>query len=72
MGLGALFEAVGTLLMNYSFREVLLTDYCAGYGGRLMLHNDPFSDSGFKLQIVLLTFAPAFLAAGIYLNLKHL
>jgi hypothetical protein len=37
-----------------------------------MLHNDPFSDSGFKLQIVLLTFAPAFFAAGIYLQLKHL
>ena len=35
-----------------------------------MLHNNPFSDPGFKLQIVLLTFAPAFLAAGIYL--KHL
>lgn len=37
-----------------------------------MLHNDPFSDSGFKLQIVLLTLAPAFFAAGIYLQLKHL
>lgn len=44
----------------------------AGYGGRIMLHNDPFSDPGFKLQIVLLTFAPAFLAAGIYFNLKHI
>jgi hypothetical protein len=43
-----------------------------GYGGRYLLHQDPFSDPGFKLQIVLLTFAPAFLAAGIYLMLKHL
>ncbi|KAF1982750.1 RTA1-domain-containing protein [Aulographum hederae CBS 113979] len=43
-----------------------------GEGGRIMLHNDPFSDAGFKLQIVLLTFAPAFMAAGIYLTLKHL
>ncbi|KAF2801380.1 RTA1-domain-containing protein [Mytilinidion resinicola] len=43
-----------------------------GYGGRIMLHSDPFSDSGFKLQICLLTIAPAFFAAGIYLTLKHL
>lgn len=43
-----------------------------GYGGRIMLHNDPFSGPGFKLQIVLLTFAPAFLAAGIYFTLKHI
>jgi len=43
-----------------------------GEGGRLMLHDNPYSDPGFKLQIVLLTFAPAFLAAGIYLTLKHL
>ncbi|RDI78756.1 hypothetical protein Vi05172_g11269 [Venturia inaequalis] len=40
--------------------------------GRLALHKDPLSDSGFKLQLAFLTFAPAFLAAGIYLNLKHL
>lgn len=40
--------------------------------GRLVLHKYPLSDEGFKLQIVFLTFAPAFLAAGIYLNLKHL
>ncbi|KIW06110.1 uncharacterized protein PV09_03277 [Verruconis gallopava] len=40
--------------------------------GRLMMHRNPFSDVGFKIQIILLTFAPAFLAAGIYLQLKHL
>lgn len=37
-----------------------------------MLHNDPFSDVGFKLNIVCLTLAPAFLSAGIYLLLKQL
>jgi hypothetical protein len=40
------------------------------------MRSDPqffqYSDPGFKLQIVLLTFAPAFLAAGVYLQLKHL
>jgi hypothetical protein len=37
-----------------------------------MLHNNAYDDAGFKLQICLLTFAPAFLAAGIYLMLKQL
>lgn len=43
-----------------------------GYGGRVLLHEDAYNDPGFKLQIVLLTFAPAFYAAGVYLMLKHL
>ena len=37
-----------------------------------MMNDNPFSEVGFNLQIVLLTFAPAFLAAGVYLQLKHL
>ncbi|KAI9714676.1 MAG: hypothetical protein M1812_006341 [Candelaria pacifica] len=45
---------------------------CIGYGGRLMMNPNPFSDVGFKLQIILLTIAPAFLAAGIYLTLRQL
>lgn len=43
-----------------------------GHAGRIMLHDDPFGDAGFNLQICLLTLAPAFLAAAIYLMLKHL
>ncbi|KAF2403470.1 parasitic phase-specific protein PSP-1 [Trichodelitschia bisporula] len=43
-----------------------------GEGGRIMLYFNPFSDPGFKLQIVLLTLSPAALAAGIYLTLKHI
>ncbi|KAF1809832.1 putative RTA1 domain protein [Eremomyces bilateralis CBS 781.70] len=43
-----------------------------GHGGRIILHSDAFNDSGFYIQIILLTIAPAFLAAGIYLCLKHL
>ncbi|KAI5266794.1 parasitic phase-specific protein PSP-1 [Aureobasidium subglaciale] len=43
-----------------------------GYASRLILSNDPFSPTGFKLNIVLLTFAPTFLTAGIYLLLKQL
>ncbi|KKY16181.1 putative sphingoid long-chain base transporter rsb1 [Diplodia seriata] len=39
---------------------------------RIMLHDDPFGQPGFNLQICTLTLAPAFLAAAVYLMLKHL
>jgi len=42
-----------------------------GYGGRIMMHNNVFNGTPFKIQIICLTIAPAFLAAGIYLTLKH-
>jgi hypothetical protein len=41
-----------------------------GYIAKLLLHSDPFSDLGFKMSVVVLTFAPAFFAAGIYYTLK--
>ena len=37
-----------------------------------MLHNDPFSKMGFKINVILLTIAPAFLSAGLYIMLKRL
>ncbi|EOD47632.1 putative rta1 domain protein [Neofusicoccum parvum UCRNP2] len=40
--------------------------------GMLLLSANPYSTRGFQLEIVCLTTAPAFLAAGIYLTLKHL
>ncbi|CZR66914.1 related to phospholipid-translocating ATPase [Phialocephala subalpina] len=43
-----------------------------GYVGRLLLRNDPFSKGYIGIQLVCLTVAPAFIAAGIYLTLKHL
>lgn len=43
-----------------------------GYGGRLMMHANPWSQTGFKVQICCLILSPSFLAAGIYLTLKHL
>jgi hypothetical protein len=49
-----------------SFSEVL------GYIAKLLLWKNPFSDTGFKMSVVLLTFAPAFYAAGIYYTLKHI
>ncbi|KAH7321839.1 RTA1 like protein-domain-containing protein [Rhexocercosporidium sp. MPI-PUGE-AT-0058] len=43
-----------------------------GYGGRIIMHSNPYDDMGFTIQISCLIFAPAFVAAGIYLTLKHL
>jgi len=39
-----------------------------GYIAKLILWNNPFSDLGFKMSVVLLTFAPAFYAAGLYFS----
>ncbi|CVL07535.1 related to RTA1 domain protein [Fusarium mangiferae] len=42
-----------------------------GYVGRLMMHQNPWSSSGFRMQIICLIIAPSFIAAGIYLTMKH-
>ncbi|KAF2165539.1 hypothetical protein M409DRAFT_67326 [Zasmidium cellare ATCC 36951] len=43
-----------------------------GYVAKMLLWDDPFSDTGFKMSVVLLTFAPAFYSAGVYYTLKHI
>ncbi|KAI7118383.1 hypothetical protein KC352_g33568, partial [Hortaea werneckii] len=58
--------ATVTFLAIFSLSEVL------GYTAKMLLWDDPFSDVGFKMSVVLLTFAPAFYAAGIYYTLKHI
>ena len=45
---------------------------CLGYGGRIIMHSNPWSSAGFKIQIVCIILSPSLLAAGIYLALKHL
>ena len=52
--------------------EMSVANKSAGYAGRLMLHDDPFSKLGFKVNVILLTIAPAFLSAGLYVILKRL
>ena len=37
-----------------------------------MMHYNPWSSNGFKIQIICIIIAPSFLAAGLYLTLKHL
>lgn len=43
-----------------------------GYAGRLIMHSNPWSNTGFIIQTLLLILSPSFLAAGLYLTLKHL
>jgi hypothetical protein len=43
-----------------------------GYAGRLMSWKNQWSENGFLIQIVCLTIAPAFMAAGIYLCLRRI
>lgn len=45
---------------------------CLGYVGRVMLHNNIWNRGAFALQLVTLIVAPSFLAAAIYLTLKHM
>lgn len=42
-----------------------------GYAGRILMNDNPWSDSGFRLQIVCLVLGPSLVAAAIYLTLKH-
>ena len=42
-----------------------------GYVGRTMLHNNPWSESGMILNILLLIVSPSFMAAALYLTLKQ-
>ncbi|KAJ5483058.1 hypothetical protein N7539_006504 [Penicillium diatomitis] len=44
----------------------------AGYIGRVLMHHNPWNQGAFKLQIVCLVLAPTFVAAGVYLTLKHI
>jgi hypothetical protein len=43
-----------------------------GYIGRVMAHNNPFDQNSFLLQIICLTIAPAFYAAGLYFCLSRI
>lgn len=72
---GLAHAAQGAWFRTWSFGVCMfIGGLCEGVGylGRYMLGQDPFSSSGFKIQAVMLTFAPAFYAAGIYFMLKHL
>lgn len=86
LGVNALYLAIFSflLLLNvvYVLRYRLWTYAFAvsascllellGYVGRVAMHYNPWSDWGFRIQVICLIIGPSFLAAGIYLTLKHL
>lgn len=43
-----------------------------GYGGRIMLYQNPFTFTGFMIQIILITLGPAFFSAAIYFTLSRI
>ncbi|KAL2819316.1 RTA1 like protein-domain-containing protein [Aspergillus cavernicola] len=43
-----------------------------GYGGRIMLNNNPFKLDGFLMYLVSLTISPAFFTAAVYLTLSRI
>ncbi|KAL8869413.1 MAG: hypothetical protein Q9174_004289 [Haloplaca sp. 1 TL-2023] len=43
-----------------------------GYAGRIIMHDNPWDETGFQMQICCLIIAPAFITAAVYLTLKHL
>ncbi|KAF2430805.1 RTA1 like protein family [Tothia fuscella] len=60
------FVAFSVSMLCGSVLEVL------GYVGRVMSYHNPFGETGFLLQIICLTIAPAFYAAGIYFCLSRI
>lgn len=52
-------------------KERTLTGMKTGYIGRVLMHSNPWSDSGFKMDLVCIILAPTLICAGIYLTLKH-
>lgn len=72
---GLLYAYQGIKSKTWFFSSVMFVGCLSmtlGYAGKLILNDDPFSDAGFKLTVVLFTFSPAFYAAGIYYTLKHI
>ncbi|KAH6669475.1 RTA1 like protein-domain-containing protein [Halenospora varia] len=75
----ALFHFANILLglkfKTWSFSALLALGCigeAAGYIGRIILHSNPWSNAGFELQICTLIFSPSWLAAAIYVLLKHI
>ncbi|KAH8586405.1 RTA1 like protein-domain-containing protein [Bisporella sp. PMI_857] len=72
--------AVAQIVLGIKYRLRLYTIVvfigCAGeavgYVGRIMMHSNPWNSTGFIIQILLLIVSPSFLAAGLYLTVKHL
>ena len=73
--LGVCQLGLGVYFRTWTFMVALIIGTfmeMAGYIGRVQMHDNPWSQNAFKLQIVCLVLAPTFVAAGVYLTLKHI
>lgn len=73
--LGVSQLVLGVYLRTWTFMTAMAIGSfmeLAGYVGRILLRHNPWWQSAFELQIVCLVLAPTFVAAGIYLTLKHI
>jgi hypothetical protein len=72
----AIFHIIVGVLKKTWFLAYVLSVGCIaeaiGYGGRIMLHDNPYGNTAFSMQISCLIFAPSFIAAGIYITLKDI
>ncbi|RYN25625.1 hypothetical protein AA0112_g8439 [Alternaria arborescens] len=70
------FLAQGIASKKWLGFTIAMASGCAleavGYVGRILAHQDMFAENPFLIQIICLTIAPAFLAAGIYLCLSRI
>ena len=65
---------LGTYKRTYSYMiavSIRCLEAFIGYVGRLVMHSNPWNKAAFEVQICCLVLAPSFLAADIYLTLKH-
>lgn len=65
----------GIYYRTYSFLVFLAigcTFEVLGYAGRVMMHGNVWSKTAFRMQITCLILGPTFIAAGVYLSLKHI
>ncbi|KIW43914.1 uncharacterized protein PV06_04964 [Exophiala oligosperma] len=75
-GICALLQlALGVFFRTWTFMIALAAGCImelVGYIGRIKLRHNVWNRSAFSQQIVCLIIAPSFIAAGIYLSLKHI
>ncbi|KAF2265332.1 RTA1-domain-containing protein [Lojkania enalia] len=71
-----LYLGQGILSKRFLGFSIAMVCGCAleviGYAGRVLSHDNPFAENPFLIQIICLTIAPAFLAAGIYFCLSRI
>lgn len=79
LGFFALFFGFNTVFGAYYGTWAYTVAMCAacateaiGYVGRIMLHHNPWSNTGFIMQITCIIIGPAFNSAAMYLTLKYL